>query len=95
MFNSLKSKFIFAFLSIEIVFFTLIIALNFTSLDKASKTLTDEKIQASSELLVELIKTPLIVYDLATIDNSIQVFAKIKNVVAVQIGDRDNNILSE
>lgn len=95
MFNSLKSKLIFSFLGIEIVFFTLIIALNFTSLDKASETLTDEKIQASSELLVELIKTPLIIYDLATIDNSIQVFSKIKNVEAVQIRDRDNNIVSE
>ncbi len=95
MLTSLKSKIIFSFLSIEIVFFTLIIALNFTALDEASETLIDEKIKASSELLVELIQTPLIVYDLATIDNSIQVFAKIKSIAAVQISDRDNNILSE
>ena len=95
MFNSLKSKFILSFLSIEIIFFTLIILLNFSALDKASQTLTDEKIQASSELLVELIKTPLIIYDLATIDNSIQIFSEIKNVVAVQVSDRDNNILSK
>ena len=95
MFNSLKSKFIISFLSVEIVFFTLIIALNFSSLDKASETLTQEKIQASSELLVELIKTPLIVYDLATIDNSIEIFSKIKDVTAVQISGPDNTILSE
>ena len=95
MFNSLKSKFILSFLSIEIVFFTLIITLNFSALDKASETLTDEKIQASTELLVELIKTPLIVYDLATIDNALQTFSKIKDVVGVQVDDPNDNILSE
>lgn len=95
MFNSLKSKFILSFLTIEIVFFILILSLNFTSLDEASETLIDEKIQASSDLLVELIKTPLIIYDLATIDDSIRVFSKIKNVVAVQIGDLHNNTVSE
>lgn len=95
MFTSLKSRFITAFLAIEILFFSLILTLNFSSLDNASQTLTDEKIQVSSELLVELIKAPLIIYDLATIDDVVKSFVKIKGVAAVRINDRDNTLLSD
>ena len=94
MLTSLKSKFIVSFVSIEIIFFALIIALNFNSLHTASQTLTNEKIQASSELLVELIKTPLIVLDLATIDDAIKSFSKIKGVIAVEVIDNDGRTLS-
>jgi len=94
MLTSLKSKFIVSFVSIEIIFFALIIALNFNSLHTASQTLTNEKVQASSELLVELIKTPLIVLDLATIDDAIKSFSKIKGVIAVEVIDNDGRTLS-
>lgn len=64
-------------------------------MDKAAETLTDEKIHASTELFVELIKTPIIIYDLATIDDAVKVFSRIKNVIGVQVNDLDHNILSE
>lgn len=94
MYNTLKYKVIISFVTIEVIFLTLIVGLNFTSLNRASKTLMDEKIQISSELLVELVKTPLIVFDIATIDNAVESFSRIKNVVAVQVTDQNNNVLS-
>ncbi|MCW9025823.1 MAG: hypothetical protein OQJ77_00780, partial [Thiovulaceae bacterium] len=94
MFNSLKSKFIISFVSVEILFLVLISLVNFDSLDKAAKTLTDEKIEVSSQLLTKLLKTPLITYDLATIDDALLDFSSIKNVVAVSIEDADKNTLA-
>ncbi len=94
MFNSLKSKFIISFITIEIIFFTLIVSLNFNSLNKASQTLTDEKMHVSSQLLIELIKTPLITYDLATLDDIVKNFSNIKNVIAIQVDDVNDNIIS-
>lgn len=73
----------------------MILNLNFASMDKATETLIDEKVHASSELFVELIKTPLIVYDLATIDDAVKVFSKIKDVAAVVVSDSNNNLLSQ
>jgi PAS domain S-box-containing protein len=73
----------------------LITGLNFSSLQSASQNLTEEKIQASSELFVELIKVPLIIYDLATIDDAVKSFSKIKNIVAVEVSDAQNNTVSE
>ena len=95
MFNSLKARFILSFILVQAVFLALITGLNFSSLDNASQTLTKEKIQASSELLVELIKTPLITYDVATIDDVVKSFSKIDNVVAVKIADLNNHTVSE
>lgn len=85
MFISLKYKFIILFVSIEILFLFLTALINFNSLDTASKTLTDEKIEISSQLITELIKVPLITYDLATIDDAVTSFSSIKNVVAIRI----------
>jgi len=85
MFKSLKSKLITTFITVEFIFFSLIIALNFYSLDKASKDLTEEKVEISGKLLSSLVQTPLIVYDIATIDEIVKNYAKLKSVVAVGV----------
>jgi len=85
MFNSLKFKFIISFISLEFVFFIIIISINFNSIDKSSETLVQEKVNTTSQLLVELLKTPLIVYDLGTIDDIVLNFSNIENVVAVEV----------
>ena len=90
MFRSLKSKFIVSFIFLELIFFIIIVGMNFVSLDKASQTLTNEKVNATSQLLVELIKTPLIVYDLATLDDIVKNFTTIENAIAIQIEGADN-----
>ncbi len=95
MFSSLKSRFVFSFIVVQAIFLGLITALNFSSLQTASDTLTEEKIEASSELLAELLKVPLVVYDLATIDDAVKSFTKIKNVVAVEVSDEQHITVSE
>lgn len=94
MFNSLKSKFIVSFLAIEVIFIGLIISINFSALKSTSQTLLDEKVQASTELLVELIKTPLVTYDLATIDDAVKSFSRIDNFIAIQISNAEHLTLS-
>lgn len=94
MLKSLKSKFIISFIVMEVIFFSLIVGLNFNSLDKASKTLTKDKLEISSQLLVELVKTPLITYDLATLDDIVKTFSKIDNVVAIQVDDANEKMIS-
>ena len=94
MFNSLKYKFIVSFVTIEFLFLILIATINFNSLDNASKTLTDEKIEISSKLFIELIKVPLITYDLATLDDAVISFASIESLVAIRIDTTENITLS-
>jgi PAS domain S-box-containing protein len=94
MFNSLKAKFIVSFVFVELIFLILISFVNFSSLEKASNNLIDEKIEVSSQLLIELIKVPMITYDLATIDDALLNFSNIKNVVAVNLKTADGIVLS-
>lgn len=94
MFNSLKYKFIILFVTIEFLFLTLIAVINFNSLDNAAKTLTDEKIEISSKLLTDLIKVPLITYDLATLDDTVTSFSSIESLVAIHIDTMENITLS-
>jgi len=94
MFTSLKSKFIISFLFVEIIFLMLISTVNFEALERASKTLTDEKIEVSRQLLTEFLKVPLITYDLATIDDALFNFSKTENVLSVRLESAENDILS-
>ena len=94
MFHSLKSKFIISFVILEFIFLSAIVGINFNSLNKASQTLSTEKINVTSQLLSELLVTPLIVLDLATIDDIVKNFSTIENAVAIQIETAEHDILS-
>lgn len=89
-----RYQFILSFLSIEIVFISLIVFFNFTSLTKLSHSLIEEKIQTATSLFGEMVKTPMITYDLGTLDNQIESFTNIKNIVAVKLFDNQNKLLS-
>jgi len=56
--------------------------------------LIKEKIETSSKLFTEIVKTPLLVYDLATIDNAVDNFLNIGNVMGVQIFDSNGREIS-
>ena len=89
-----KYKFILSFSIIEIIFISLIVFFNFSSLNSLSKSLINEKIEATTKLFTELVKAPLIIYDIATIDNGVESLIKVKNVVAVKIIDNEKRIIS-
>lgn len=91
---SFRYRFILSFLSIEILFISLIVFFNFTSLTKLSRSLIEEKIETGTTLFTEMVKTPLIVYDLGTLDNQAESFVTLKNIAAVKVFDKEHRLLS-
>ncbi|MCI4624504.1 MAG: HAMP domain-containing histidine kinase [Candidatus Magnetoovum sp. WYHC-5] len=91
---SFKYKFIYSFVTIELAFLTMIILLNFHTLHNTEHKLLYEKIDASTMLFGELIKTPLMIYDLATIDNEVKMFSSLKNVDTIIVQDKNDRVLS-
>lgn len=92
--RSFKYRFILSFLLIEIVFITLIVFVNFNALAKLSDSLIEEKIKTGTRLFSEMIKTPIVIYDLGTLDDQSASFTGIKNIVAVKIFDTKQHVLS-
>ncbi len=91
---SFKYKFILSFVTIELFFISLIVFYNFSSSKSLSDSLTNVNIESSSKLFAEIIKTPLLVNDLATIDNAVSSFSKLNHIVAVRIVNTKNILLS-
>lgn len=91
---SFRYRFILSFLSIEILFISLIVFFNFSSQAKLSRSLIDEKIQTGTSLFTEMAKTPLAVYDLGTLDNQAQSFVRLKNIAAVKVFDNQRRLIS-
>jgi len=91
---SFRYKFILSFVTIEIIFISLIVFFNFSSLDNLSKDLINEKIETSGKLFTELVKVPLILDDLATLDNAAESFTNMKNVMEVKIINSNHQLIS-
>lgn len=91
---SFRYRFILSFLTIEVVFISLIVFFNFTSLSKLSHSLIEEKIETGTTLFTEMVKTPLIVYDLAILDDQAKSFVHLKNIAAVKVFDKDGHLVS-
>ncbi len=72
----------------------MIVFFNFTSLSKLSHSLIEEKIETGTALFSEMVKTPLIIYDLATLDNQSKSFVHLKNIAAVKVFDKEEHLLS-
>lgn len=91
---SFKYKFILSFVLLEILFISLIVFYNFSSLRNLSNSLVHTDVESSSKLFSELIKTPLIINDLATIDNAVESFNEIEYISAVRITNMKNIVIS-
>ncbi|MDP3301883.1 MAG: ATP-binding protein [Sulfuricurvum sp.] len=92
---SFKYRFILSFLFIEIIFIALIVFVNFNALTKLSDSLIEDKIKIGTKLYIEMIKTPLAVGDLGTLDDHSASFTGIKNIVAVKVLDLQQRVLSD
>ena len=91
---SFKYRFILSFLLIEIVFIALIVFVNFNALTKLSDSLIEDKIKIGTKLYIEMIKTPIVVGDLGTLDDHSANFTGIKNIIAVKVFDPQQHVLS-
>ncbi|AXH09645.1 hypothetical protein CP960_06515 [Malaciobacter halophilus] len=91
---SFKYRFILSFVFLEIFFILLIVSLNFTAINSSSQRLTNEKIETNIEFLKELLKIPLSIYDLATLDNLLQKTQKIDYINSIVVLDNQEKIVS-
>ncbi|MDP2076551.1 MAG: ATP-binding protein [Sulfuricurvum sp.] len=91
---SFKYRFILSFLAIEITFISLIVFVNFNALSKLSDSLIEDKIETGTRLFSEMIKTPMVVYDLGTLDNHSTNFTHMRNIIAVKVFDTQQRLLS-
>lgn len=91
---SYKYRVILAFVTLEIFFISLIVGVNFLTIDKNSQSYLDQRLTSTKSLISELIKAPLSVYDLATLDNIVQNIKKIENIKYVIISDSHDRLLS-
>ena len=95
MFKSLKSKFVIIVLTIEVFFLALIVTINFSALNNAAHDLTHEKISDISEVFVSFVKDSVINSDMKTVQKSLKNFYEIKDVAALRMLNKQNNVLME
>lgn len=91
---SFKYRFILTFVIVEIFFILLIVGLNFLSINTTTEKLIKKEITTTKHLLESLIKLPLSVFDLATLDD-ISTQSTVGSLNSIIIYDPYNNILSK
>ena len=89
-----RSFFIITFIVLETIFLLGIVALNFNSLERESHQLLQDKTEIASTLFSEIVKTSLLVNDLATIDDAVKQFVSLENIALVQLYNADGVLLS-
>jgi len=94
-FVSFKYKIMIAFLAIELFFLSFIIIFNYYSVQNSTYKMLDKQINSNIVLFQELVKTPMMVYDLATLDNMTQRFGKLPNIDIIILKDSKKRILSK
>lgn len=92
---SFKYRFILSFVTLEIFFILLIVFINFIAINNSSKDLTKQKIDSNISFLEEMIKIPISVYDLATLDNFTNKAVEINYINSIIILDNRNKIVSK
>ena len=94
MLKTLKSKFIFTFIVIEIVFLLVIASVSLSSLSKSSTSLLMAKIEKTTGLFSQLITTPLAIADLATLDDAVGKLAESQDIEAVRVENSEGLVVS-
>ena len=92
---SFKYRFIVSFVLLEAFFIILIVTMNFIAINNSSDKLIKENINSNVSFLEELLKVPLSIYDLATIDNLIVKTQELDYVNSIILLDSQNRVLAE
>ncbi|PWQ99950.1 response regulator [Leucothrix pacifica] len=91
---SFRFRFVFSFILLETLFMVCIVVVNFNSLERESRQLMTDKTKLASTMFSEVVSTPLIVNDLATIDDAAQRFVAMPGVVQVELFNDEGQLLS-
>lgn len=92
---SFRFRFVISFILLETLFTLAIVAVNFNSLDRESRQLMRDKTNLASTMFNEIVTTPLIINDLATIDDAARHFVAIEGVVQVQLYNTEGLLLAQ
>lgn len=92
---SFKYRFIVSFVLLEAFFIILIVTMNFIAINNSSDKLIKDKINSNVTFLEQLLKVPLSIYDLATIDNLLVKTQELDYVNSIILLDSQNRILSK
>ena len=92
---SFKYRFILSFVLLEIVFIVLIVSVNFLAIDNSSKALIKDKIKSDITFMEELVKIPISIYDIATLDNLLEKTKEQMFINSVIVLDNQNKLLSK
>lgn len=91
---SFRYKFLLVFIAVEAFFVASIVVVNFAAIKNISQDLMQEQLQSSAKLFSEVVITPLMVNDLATIDDAAERFVEHKNILRVEVLNKDGKLLS-
>jgi len=89
---SFKYRFILSFVLLEIFFIVLIVSINFFTISNSSKKLINERIESNITFLEQLVKVPISIYDIATLDNLVENSTKYMNSFVLL--DNNDKVLS-
>lgn len=92
---SFKYRFILSFVLLEIFFILLIVSVNFIAINNSSKALIKDKIKSNMTFMEQLVKVPLSIYDIATLDDLLEKIDELKYIDSVLILDKQEKILSK
>lgn len=92
---SFRYKFIFSFIAIEAFFVITIVLFNAYSLEKQSNHLINEKAKTASMMFAEIVKMPLLVNDLATLDDAVSSLSSMSDIAQIQVTNQQGNTLSD
>lgn len=92
---SFKYRFIVSFVLLEVFFIVLIVSVNFIAINNSSNKLIKEQIESNITFLEEMLKVPLSIYDLATIDNLLYKTEELGHIDSIVVLDSNKKILSK
>jgi len=92
---SFKYRFILSFVLLEVFFIVLIVTMNFIAITDSSEKLIKQKINSNLSFLDQMIRVPISIYDLASLDNLSQTTTKLDYVDSIVILDNQDRVLSK
>lgn len=91
---SFKYRFILSFVLLEIIFIILIVTVNFLAINNSSNKLINQNVESNIKFLEELLKVPVAIYDLATLDDLAENTQSLPYINSIIILDSQDKVLS-
>ena len=81
-------------MSVESLFIFIVLMINFNTLQESSQKLLQEKFINAGNLFTKIIIAPVITYDLAALDDAIESFVNLEEVIAIKVLNNNDEMLA-